>query len=301
MKNRLRPFVPALLAIALLAGHGVIDNAFKEKGDLIAFRASAAFGEIVEVYRNGAISIELECRDDVSGANDQVRLLAATSQDGAFLDGDSNHTGPGNGSDYLNTTTVKDARQIADGLTSVPGQPALEFDIDTAFVSGPNGEYIGIDETLAFGLNVYGADCYVAGVLTAIRSGGTELSPNSQQIPVEINSLTTPTDAGTPGQLDTGDVTEWAFEYEMVDPAGDADISFQVSDTDSTYQFDCATSTCAKSGENYTITLGPATYVSGTDDGLVLADARLTSVSAAMQSTDGRPVDLVNSDTAFAT
>ncbi len=155
-------------------------------GDVVVVRAKLAFGETRTVASVGAISAEVACLEAYvppppdplpagytpPAAIKRVVMLAKTTQPKAFMDGDSNKTGPGNGSGYLEPDTPFEQRQVADAMLSsgTDTEPGLEFDIDTAFIAGPKGEYLGIPETMAFGMNVFGADCYVAGVIDRIEA-----------------------------------------------------------------------------------------------------------------------------------
>jgi hypothetical protein len=130
------------------------------------FRVTLQFGEKKEFLTNGPIGLEADCRANISGNQDELRILAVTRENGAFMQGDTPHSGPGVSSDTLDITTPEDNRTMG-GIVSTPagdGQPAADDDIDTGFVAGPNGQYIGIDETTMYALKVGGSDCLLVGL-----------------------------------------------------------------------------------------------------------------------------------------
>jgi hypothetical protein len=132
------------------------------------FRVRLAFGEKVEFVSNGPVGIEAQCRENVAPAgNDQLRLLGVTRTEGSLMEGNDDHAGPGLGSDFLTPATLEDQREFA-VLTTVnanPDAPAAANNIDNGFVSGPNGEWIGLDmEQVMLGVRIGDSHCLVVGV-----------------------------------------------------------------------------------------------------------------------------------------
>ncbi len=145
---------------------------FWSKRELVPLNVELSFGQKVEIVRNGPVALEADCRANITTAGqDELRLLAQTTEDGSFMQGDTPHSGPGVGSDFLNTDTPEDNRTMGGVVTTAAGegQPAVEDDIDTGFVAGPNGDYIGIDETTMYGLNIGGGDCLLVGYAVLVR------------------------------------------------------------------------------------------------------------------------------------
>jgi hypothetical protein len=141
-------------------------GAFVTSDEVVPFKVRLSFGQKVEFISNGPIGLEADCRENISGDQDELRLLGVTSQDGAFMQGDTPHSGPGANSDTLDTDTPEDNRTMG-GIVSLgpnPNATAVDDDIDTGFVAGPNGEYIGIDETTMYALRLGGGDCLLVGL-----------------------------------------------------------------------------------------------------------------------------------------
>jgi hypothetical protein len=128
------------------------------------FQIRLASGQTQTVATNGPVSIVAQCLTDAG--NDIIRLLAATSQDGAVMDGNNDHTGAA--ADFLNIATPEAQRVLvlnaaADGTTNVQGQ------IDQGYVMAADGSYLGIDsESTALGLNYSGSECIATGVVNSI-------------------------------------------------------------------------------------------------------------------------------------
>lgn len=130
------------------------------------FRVALSFGEKVEFVSNGPVGLEANCRQNITPqGQDELTLLAVTREDGSFMQGDTPHSGPGVGSNFLDTDTPEDNRTMGGIVTTQAGegQPAADDDIDTGFVAGPNGEYIGVDETTMYAIHVGGSDCLLVG------------------------------------------------------------------------------------------------------------------------------------------
>lgn len=134
------------------------------------FAVKLSFGQKSEFVSNGSVGLEADCRENISGDQDELRMLAVSHVDGSFMQGDTPHSGPGVNSNYLTPATPEDNRTMG-GIVSAgptPNEPAADDDIDTGFVAGPNGEYIGVDETTMYALRVGGSDCLMVGIATVI-------------------------------------------------------------------------------------------------------------------------------------
>jgi hypothetical protein len=131
------------------------------------FRLMLGAGQSRTIARNGAISLVAECNS--AGGTDQARIVAATSSDGAILQGyEDDATGPGDGSDFLDSTTLADDREFVE-VSDAAGDVNFEDDIDSGYVIAPDGKVLTLgSETTALGLNFAGAKCFFAGVVDAI-------------------------------------------------------------------------------------------------------------------------------------
>lgn len=135
-----------------------------EVDGLVHFRRTLSFGQEAVIAQHGMVSVVAQCRENISGNQDELRLLGASTGD-AFMQGDTPHSGPGVGSNYLTPATPDDNRVLG-GIVSTPagdGLPAADDDIDTGFVMGTDAKAIHIDETTVYALNVAGANCYTSG------------------------------------------------------------------------------------------------------------------------------------------
>jgi hypothetical protein len=133
----------------------------------IPFRLLLAAGESETIAQNGAISLVAECNSEAD--DEQVRILAATTADGAIAQGyEDDHTGPGDVSDYLDVATDAADRELVE-LTDTAGDVSFEDDIDSSYVVSPAGDVLSLgSETTVLGLNYAGATCFVAGVVDSI-------------------------------------------------------------------------------------------------------------------------------------
>ena len=138
--------------------------------DLIRVNESLAFGEQRLLAQNGPVSLTADCNADNGAGQNRIRILAATTQDGAFMDGSDDHNGPGGATPtFLNVGTPADDRELLKNSTDIVGLADVDNDIDDGFVAGPEGSYIGLDgETVALGLNAFGANCSVKGTIILI-------------------------------------------------------------------------------------------------------------------------------------
>jgi hypothetical protein len=126
-------------------------------------------GQSQTIAQNGAISLVADCSTD--GVDDQARILAATSADGAILQSDPNdHLGPGSdtAADTLDRTTPADERELVHH-SDTAGEVSFEEDIDGSYVVAPHGKVLTLgSETTPLGLNYAGAKCFFAGVVDSI-------------------------------------------------------------------------------------------------------------------------------------
>jgi hypothetical protein len=130
----------------------------------IPFLVKLSAGESKTIATNGAVSLVVEC---LTGAgNDRVRILAATTQNGAALHGDTNSYSGAPG-DTLDVLTPPDGRQMAEN-NSADGTPNVSWQNDQGWVMAPDGKTLGIDgDSTPLGLNFAGAECVVSGVVNA--------------------------------------------------------------------------------------------------------------------------------------
>jgi hypothetical protein len=132
------------------------------------FLLKLAAGQSQTIAQNGSISLVAECNS--SSGIDQARILAATTTDGAILQGGENdHTGPGDfGGDFLNVATAADDRELVE-VNDTEGDVTFEDDIDSSYLVGPDSKVLTLgSETTALGLNYAGAKCFIAGVVDSL-------------------------------------------------------------------------------------------------------------------------------------
>jgi hypothetical protein len=135
-----------------------------------AFFEEIAFGETLEIVRNGPISVEVKCEvldlPDSGKVLHQVSLLAVTTVEGVLADLEGGDF-PDQAENFLDPITSEEDRVLAS--SSVPEQtPAYGGDTDQASLIAPSGEVILIGR-LGLGLNVLGADCLVVGTYLAFK------------------------------------------------------------------------------------------------------------------------------------
>jgi hypothetical protein len=122
-------------------------------------------GQSQTLATHGAVSIVAECLED--GGEDIVRILGATSQDGAAMGGDDFNSYSGSPDDSLNRTTPADSR-ILSSVRTLDGTTNVDDNRDQGWVMAPDGKTLGLDgETTPLGLNYAGAECVVSGVVNA--------------------------------------------------------------------------------------------------------------------------------------
>ncbi len=136
-----------------------------------AILAKLTNGQSQTLATNGAVSIVATCEIGVdvdptatTTIGDRVRLLAATTQDGAVMDGSTDHNGGALTTDYLNAATPPDERVLLFNTTDPSGTTNVDNDIDDGFVLGPDGHGLAVNgEGWALGLNFLGSACVVGG------------------------------------------------------------------------------------------------------------------------------------------
>jgi hypothetical protein len=122
-------------------------------------------GQSQTLATHGAVSIVAECLED--GGEDIVRILGATSQDGAAMGGDDFNSYSGAPGQTLDSTTPEESR-ILSSVRTANGTTNVDHNIDQGWVMAPDGKTLGLDgETTPLGLNYAGAECVVSGVVNA--------------------------------------------------------------------------------------------------------------------------------------
>jgi hypothetical protein len=129
------------------------------------FLVKLSAGQTQTIATHGAVSIEVAC---VQGVGiDIVRILGATSQNGAAMGGNGNFSYSGAPGDTLDTTTPANQRTILES-SATDGTTFVDYNIDAGWVMAPNGQTLGIDgESTPLGLNYAGAECVASGVVNA--------------------------------------------------------------------------------------------------------------------------------------
>ena len=144
--------VAALLAVPGPAG------ALDIQGDRVLV-AHLSFGKTKTLLRIGTVSVEAECLQLAD--RDAIRLLAATTVDGASMHGVVILSG------LLDVVTPPDGRLLCEDDNNTPGQTATRngncSEFGAGFVrSGDTRFYIGLNgNAAALGLNDSGYDCTV--------------------------------------------------------------------------------------------------------------------------------------------
>jgi hypothetical protein len=129
------------------------------------FLVKLSAGQSQTLATHGAVSIVAECVED--GGEDVVRILGATSQDGAAMGSNDFESYTGSPTDSLNSTTPAGNR-IMSSVRTADGTTNVDDDIDQGWVMALDGKTLGLDgETTPLGLNCAGAECVVSGVVNA--------------------------------------------------------------------------------------------------------------------------------------
>jgi hypothetical protein len=143
--------VPSAVAASTLAGQ-------------TPFLIRLGFGQTQTIATNGAVSLVAECIQD---GIDEVRIVAATSVNGAVMSGDDSFDGFG-GTDVLKVDTPAFERELV-RHTEFTGQTQVTSSIDRGFVLGPDGKMLTVNtEGVALGLNYGQPGCLVGGVINAV-------------------------------------------------------------------------------------------------------------------------------------
>jgi hypothetical protein len=154
---------------------GKVDG--KDASDFVAastqqrFHAKLSVGDVRQVAKAGTITISAACErtseggtpDDATDDTYRVRLITATSQDGATQVGDETLDGGTTSDEFLNTNTDEGDRVLYEDSSSTP---YLSGEIDSMNVLDPNGVALTTagKEGVVAGVKLAGADCYAAGV-----------------------------------------------------------------------------------------------------------------------------------------
>jgi hypothetical protein len=160
--------VPSAADAAGLGGRPA--GEYVDRGAYVRFSARLSAGQLVELARNGSVSVNAECS---ANGNDTVRLLAASAVDGAVMGGVDNHDGGPGGT--LGPTTPPGARVLTTLSNTAPGARLVRSHAPSAdptgnaagFVLGPDGKGLHLvsANSAALGLNFAGAKCLAAGLL----------------------------------------------------------------------------------------------------------------------------------------
>jgi hypothetical protein len=137
---------------------GNLPSAFASSSSFKIVSAKLADGQSATLVENGPVKLYAKC-DTSSGPADRVRIIAETSTADAFMDGaDDLVSGT-----LLQPGTPEDSREMSVSA-GTPGTALVQDDIDDGFVMSSAGHWIGTEgESLALGLNAFGAKCSVIG------------------------------------------------------------------------------------------------------------------------------------------
>jgi hypothetical protein len=160
--------VPSAADAAGLGGKAA--GEYVERGVYVRFSARLSAGQVVELARNGSVSVHAEC---TTNGNDTVRLLAASTVAGAVMGGvDDFDGGPGG---TFGPTTAAGARVLTTLSNAAPGGTLVRSHEAAAepagnsggFVLGPDGAGLHLvsADGAALGLNFAGAKCLASGLL----------------------------------------------------------------------------------------------------------------------------------------
>jgi hypothetical protein len=139
------------------------------------FEARLSFGEDVELFANGPLTVRMRCLADFDepppgSAEDRASIYVETTQPGSFLDGVDKRNGetdsPPNGLQGDETLDPGDPPADSELLTSTeqPNGSGMGSPADNGFAIAADGTYVGISgESAALGLNVLGSDCVAIG------------------------------------------------------------------------------------------------------------------------------------------
>ena len=130
------------------------------------FFIKLSFGQSQVIDQHGTVSLTAVC--DQTGGDDRIRIIAATTQDGAILKsgGADNLLGPGSGAPgaFLNVGTPEDDREFVN-VSDTSGETTAFFRLDGGYVVGPDGKMISLEEEgLLLAINYLGSNCVLAGI-----------------------------------------------------------------------------------------------------------------------------------------
>ena len=128
------------------------------------FVVRLGFGQSQVLASNGAVSLVAEC---IQAGEDEIRITARTSVNGAILGGRANYEGT-SATDFLDADTEAEEAELV-VVSEGTGKTRVESDIDNGFVLGPEGKMLTTNtEGIALGLNYGQPGCLVAGVINAV-------------------------------------------------------------------------------------------------------------------------------------
>ena len=127
------------------------------------FLVKLGLGQSQTIATHGPLSLVADCSTD--GLSERIRILAATSQDGAAMGGNDSYSGaPG---DTLDAATPADDRELT-VFEDTAGTTTVTFNIFNGWVMAANGMTLGLDgDNTPLGLNFAGATCVASGVVNA--------------------------------------------------------------------------------------------------------------------------------------
>jgi hypothetical protein len=130
-----------------------------------SFSIRLGFGQAQTIATNGAVSFAAECLQEAG--TDEVRIVAATTANGAVMAGDNFYAGT-SAAAFLNTDIPAAERKLV-SEDEPTGKTRVTTDIDRGYVLGPDGKGITANtEGIVLGLNYGQPGCLVAGVINAI-------------------------------------------------------------------------------------------------------------------------------------
>lgn len=96
---------------------GLPSTSYVKTSTLVPFHVRIPFSNVRTIVESGPISLVAECHENISGEQDELRLVAATTVDGAFMQGDFQRGGPGVGQPDL-TPGLPSSQRIMGGLVT---------------------------------------------------------------------------------------------------------------------------------------------------------------------------------------
>jgi hypothetical protein len=136
------------------------------------FNVKLAFGQTQTLFSVGTLTFSATCVENQPNpvgvvGQDVVELLVATSQNGAILaNGQNGGLFGSNSADFLNTDTTESDRAVA-WLNANTGTSLGSIENNGAgygmHVVDPNGVVVSIADPVTGAVNLFGADCLLAG------------------------------------------------------------------------------------------------------------------------------------------